>query len=181
MVTISRAQGSVTFPANFMLVAAMNPCYCGYYGDPQRQCSCSAGMVAKYQKRISGPLLDRIDIFVEVPRVEYDKLTGDEVGESSAHVRERVENARSMQRERFEDSVAVRSNADMGPAEVWEHCKLEEAAQSLARAAMDQLHLSARAFHRTLKLSRTIADLAGDDEIGVAHVAEAIQYRPRAT
>lgn len=158
----------------------MNPCYCGYYGDPQRQCTCSAGMVAKYQKRISGPLLDRIDIFVEVPRVEYDKLTSDEVGESSTQVRERVENARSRQRERFEDSAAVRSNADMGPAEVWEHCKLEESAQGLARAAMDQLHLSARAFHRTLKLSRTIADLAGDDEIGVAHVAEAIQYRPRA-
>ena len=180
VVTISRAQGSVTFPANFMLVGAMNPCYCGYYGDPQRQCTCSAGMVTKYQKRISGPLLDRIDIFVEVPRVEYDKLTGDEVGESSAQVRERVENARSRQRERFGDSAAVRSNADMGPAEVWEHCKLEEAAQGLARAAMEQLHLSARAFHRTLKLSRTIADLAGEDEIGVAHVAEAIQYRPRA-
>ncbi len=181
VVTISRAQGSVTYPANFMLVAAMNPCYCGYYGDPQRQCTCSSGMVTKYQKRISGPLLDRIDIFVEVPRVEYDKLTGDEPGESSAQVRERVEAARSRQRERFEESAGVQSNADMGPAEVWEHCKLDEAAQALARAAMDQLHLSARAFHRTLKLARTIADLSGDDEIGVAHVAEAVQYRPRST
>ena len=180
VVTISRAQGSVTFPANFMLVAAMNPCYCGYYGDPQKQCTCSSGMVTKYQKRISGPLLDRIDIFVEVPRVEYDKLTGDEMGESSVLVRARVDKARRRQRGRFEDSTAIRSNADMGPAEVWEHCKLDESAQGLARAAMDQLHLSARAFHRTLKLSRTIADLAGDDDIGVAHVAEAIQYRPRA-
>ena len=179
VVTISRAQGSVTFPANFMLVAAMNPCYCGYYGDPQRQCSCSPSMVTKYQKRISGPLLDRIDIFVEVPRVEYDKLTADEPAESSALVRERVEAARARQRARFEESAGVQSNADMGPAEVWEHCRLDAAAQALARAAMDQLHLSARAFHRTLKLARTIADLAGEDEIGVAHVAEAVQYRPR--
>ena len=179
VVTISRAQGSVTFPANFMLVAAMNPCYCGYYGDPQKQCTCSASMVTKYQKRISGPLLDRIDIFVEVPRVEYDKLTGEDTGETSAQVRQRVEAARGQQRQRF-TCTGNQSNADMGPAEVWEHCKLDSAAQGLARAAMDQLHLSARAFHRTLKLSRTIADLAGAQDIGVVHVAEAIQYRPRA-
>jgi magnesium chelatase family protein len=179
VVTISRAQGSVTFPANFMLVAAMNPCYCGYYGDPHKQCTCSPGMVSKYQKRISGPLLDRIDIFVEVPRVEYDKLTGEETGEESAQVRQRVERARGRQRLRFA-GTAMQSNADMGPAEVWEHCKLDSAAQGLARAAMEQLHLSARAFHRTLKLSRTIADLAGVEDIGVVHVAEAVQYRPRA-
>ena len=178
VVTISRAQGSVTFPANFMLVAAMNPCYCGYYGDPQKQCTCSSSMVSKYQKRISGPLLDRIDIFVEVPRVEYDKLTGEDIGETSAQVRQRVEKARDQQRHRFA-GTGYQSNADMGPAEVWEHCKLDDAAQGLARAAMDQLHLSARAFHRTLKLSRTIADLAGAEAIGVVHVAEAIQYRPR--
>ncbi|MFH1560131.1 MAG: YifB family Mg chelatase-like AAA ATPase [Chloroflexota bacterium] len=178
VVTISRAQGSVTFPANFMLVGAMNPCYCGYYGDPQKQCTCSPGMVSKYQKRISGPLLDRIDIFVDVPRVEYDKLTGEEIGEESAKVRERVEKARGRQRQRFA-GTGSQSNADMGPAEVWEHCKLDNAAQGLARAAMEQLHLSARAFHRTLKLSRTIADLAGAEAIGVVHVAEAVQYRPR--
>ena len=178
VVTISRAQGSVTFPANFMLVAAMNPCYCGYYGDSQRQCTCSPSMVNKYQKRISGPLLDRIDIFVEVPRVEYEKLTADTAGEESGAVRERVENASERQRHRFA-GTGVKTNADMGPAEVWEHCKLDDAAQSLARAAMDQLQLSARAFHRTLKLSRTIADLAGSDTIGVAHLAEAVQYRPR--
>ena len=179
VVTISRAQGSVTFPANFMLVAAMNPCYCGYYGDPRKQCTCSSGMVNKYQKRISGPLLDRIDIFVEVPGVEYDKLTGEEVGESSARVRERVGEARERQLRRFDETPAIRANADMGPAEVWEHCKLDDAAQGLARSAMEQLHLSARAFHRTLKLSRTIADLAGAEGIGVSHVAEAIQYRPK--
>lgn len=178
VVTISRAQGSVTFPANFMLVAAMNPCYCGYYGDPQRPCSCSAGMVTKYQKRISGPLLDRIDIFVEVPRVEYEKLTSGEQGEGSSVVRQRVEAARERQRYRFA-GAGVQSNADMGPGEVWDHCKLNDTAQGLARAAMERLHLSARGFHRTLKLSRTIADLAGAEEIGIAHLAEAIQYRPK--
>ena len=178
VVTISRAQGSVTFPANFMLVAAMNPCLCGYYGDAQRQCTCSPSMVSKYQKRISGPLLDRIDIFVEVPRVEYDKLTADSSGEESSTVRERVEEASERQRHRFA-GTSVQTNADMGPAEVWENCKLDDAAQSLARAAMEQMQLSARAFHRTLKLSRTIADLAGADTIGVSHVAEAVQYRPR--
>ncbi len=178
VVTISRAQGSVTFPANFMLVAAMNPCLCGYYGDAQRQCTCSPSMVNKYQKRISGPLLDRIDIFVEVPRVEYEKLTTDAVGEESSAVRDRVEQASERQRHRFA-GTSVQTNADMGPAEVWDHCKLDDAAQSLARAAMEQLQLSARAFHRTLKLSRTIADLAGEDSIGVSHLAEAVQYRPR--
>ncbi len=178
VVTISRAQGSVTFPANFMLVAAMNPCYCGYYGDSQRQCTCSPSMVNKYQKRISGPLLDRIDIFVEVPRVEYEKLTADAAGEESNAVRQRVEQASERQRHRFA-GTSVQTNADMGPAEVWDHCKLDDAAQSLAKAAMDQLQLSARAYHRTLKLSRTIADLAGEDSIGVSHLAEAVQYRPR--
>ena len=178
VVTISRAQGSVTFPANFMLVAAMNPCYCGYYGDAQRQCTCSPSMVNKYQKRISGPLLDRIDIFVEVPRVEYEKLTADAAGEESSAVRQRVEQASERQRHRFA-GTSVQTNADMGPAEVWDHCKLDDAAQSLAKAAMEQLQLSARAYHRTLKLSRTIADLAGEDSICVSHLAEAVQYRPR--
>ena len=177
-VTISRAQGSVSFPANFMMVAAMNPCYCGYYGDPQKQCTCSPGMVSKYQKRISGPLLDRMDIFVEVPRVEYEKLTGAAEGEDSETVRRRVESARELQAQRFA-SQSIHSNAEMGPAEVWEHCRLDDAAQGLARAAMQQLHLSARGFHRTLKLSRTIADMARAEVIGVAHLAEAVQYRPR--
>jgi magnesium chelatase family protein len=178
MVTISRAQGSATFPANFQMVAAMNPCYCGWFGDPKRPCTCSPGQVARYQKRISGPLLDRLDIFVEVPRVEYEKLTAEATGETSEAVRKRVEAARERQRRRFAGTPLL-SNADMGPAEVWQHCKLEASAQSLARAAMEQLHLSARAFHRTLKLARTIADLAGEESIGVAHLAEAIQYRPR--
>ncbi len=178
VVTLSRAQGTVTFPANFMLVAAMNPCPCGYYGDPKRDCTCASGMVARYQKRISGPLLDRIDIFVEVPRVEYEKLMADPVAEDTASIRRRVETARSVQRQRFEAS-AHQANADMGPSEVWHFCQVEENAKGLLQAATQRLNLSARAFHRVLKVSRTIADLAGEETIGVAHLAEALQYRPR--
>ncbi|HXF51072.1 MAG TPA: YifB family Mg chelatase-like AAA ATPase, partial [Dehalococcoidia bacterium] len=180
VVTISRAQGSITYPANFMLVGAMNPCPCGFAGDPQRACTCTDGTVARYQKRISGPLLDRIDIFVEVPRVEYEKLAGEAPGEPSAAVRERVEAARETQRRRFRDS-RVTCNAEMTPTEVREFCqaKLEEQAASLLRLAMTQLSLSARSFHRVLKLSRTIADMAESDRITAAHVGEAIQYRQR--
>jgi magnesium chelatase family protein len=177
-VTISRAQGTLTFPANFMLIAAMNPCPCGYYGDPVRECTCSAAMVSRYQKRISGPLLDRFDIHIEVPRVEVDKLTDDRLGEPSSRVRERVEAARERQRTRFVDT-ALLSNADMGPAEVRLFCVVDERGKSLLRAAMQQLHMSARAYHRILKVARTIADLSGSEQIQTAHLAEAIQYRPR--
>ena len=178
IVTISRAQGAVTFPANFMLVAAMNPCPCGFHGDPLKECSCSASMVLRYQKRISGPLLDRIDISVEVPRIDYEKLSDDRLGESSEAVRQRVEGARSIQSERLRGTALV-CNADMTPLEVREYCQVEEAAQSLLQAAMRQLALSARGFHRILKLSRTIADLAGAETIAANHIAEALQYRPR--
>ena len=178
VVTISRAQGSVTFPANFMLVGAMNPCSCGWYGDPRRTCTCDSRTVARYRKRISGPLLDRIDLFVEVPRVEYEKLTAEELGETSEEVRDRVEAARAAQRERF-PTTGFHSNSDLGPVEVWEYCQPEGEARELARMAMEQLQLSARAFHRILKVGRTIADLAGSSTIDVAHLAEAIQYRPR--
>jgi magnesium chelatase family protein len=168
----------VTFPANFMLVAAMNPCLCGWFGDPCRQCSCSPSSVGPYRKRISGPLLDRIDIVVEVPRVEYEKLTDESAGETSEQVRGRVEAARARQVQRFAGTAHL-SNADMGPQEVWTYCRLEDAAQGLARTAMDQVQLSACAFHRVLKVARTIADLAGADTISVAHLAESIQYRQR--
>ena len=175
---ISRAQGTLTFPANFMLIAAMNPCPCGYFGDPIKECSCSLSMISRYQKRISGPLLDRIDIHIDVPRVEYEKLVGERLGEKSEDIRVRVERAREVQRRRFE-GAGLYCNADMGPAEIREYCGIDEAGRSLLKAAMQQLSMSARAFHRVLKLARTIADLAGSERIETAHLAEAIQYRPR--
>jgi magnesium chelatase family protein len=178
IVTISRAQGTLTFPANFMLVAAMNPCPCGYFGDESHECTCSMGVISRYQKRISGPLLDRVDIHVNVPNVEYDKLTDGRTGEPSAHIRERVEKAREAQQTRF-DGSGIAGNADMGPAEVRQHCVLGESGRNLLKAAMQQLGMSARAYHRILKLARTIADLAGSEAIETQHLAEAIQYRPR--
>jgi magnesium chelatase family protein len=178
VITISRAQGSVTFPANFMLVGAMNPCPCGYYGDPFKQCTCSPGLVARYQKRISGPFIDRVDIFVEVPHIDYEKLADDRLGEKSERVQKRVEAARSIQHQRFEGTILA-CNAEMTPTEVREFCQVEESAQSLLKTAMKQLYLSARAFHRILKIGRTLADLEGADIIKAHHIAEAIQYRPR--
>jgi len=177
-VVISRAAGTLTFPANFIFMAAMNPCPCGYYGDPTHECTCSLTTISRYQKRISGPLLDRIDIHVQVPRVDYDKLTDERMGERSETIRERVERAREVQRKRFADTP-LSCNADMGPTEVRKICRLDETGRGLVRAAMQQLQMSARAFHRILKLSRTIADLAGNERIETAHLAEAIQYRPR--
>jgi magnesium chelatase family protein len=201
VVTISRAQGSLTFPANFQLVGAMNPCPCGYYGDPVKACTCASSTVTKYQKRISGPLLDRIDIHIEVPRVEYDKLSSNRLGEPSAAIQKRVEAARQRQRQRFAalvketqgastadspgtallqgSALSVQCNADMRPAEVRQFCGLDDTSRALMKTAMTQLQLTARAYHRILKLSRTIADLAGAEQIGPAHLAEALQYRPR--
>ena len=161
-----------------MLVGAMNPCPCGYFGDPVKQCSCTPSQISRYQRRISGPLLDRIDIFVDVPRVEYEKLTDDRLGEESASVRTRVEAARDAQRRRFKAPTLL-ANADMGPIEVREHCRLDAAAQGLLRSAMDSLHLSARGFHRILKLARTVADMEQADQVRTNHLAEALQYRPR--
>jgi len=184
LVTISRANGSLTFPANFELIAAMNPCPCGYYGDPVRACTCSEATVTKYQKRISGPLLDRIDIHVHVPRVEYEKLSGDRTGEPSSLIQARVETAREIQRKRFMNADGqfdhnLACNADMRPAEVRKFCGLDEAGRNLMKSASLQLQLSARGYHRVLKLARTIADLAGCEMITSAYLAEALQYRPR--
>jgi magnesium chelatase family protein len=175
-VTVSRVHGSVTFPASFMLVAAMNPCPCGYYGDPFKECKCSAAEISRYHKRISGPLLDRIDIFVDVPHIDYEKLTEDKPVEGADKVRARVRAAHEIQLERFR-GTKLKCNADMTPKEVKEFCTVEPAGQSLLRAAMKQLHLTGRAFHRILKLSRTIADLESSDIIKTHHMAEALQYR----
>jgi magnesium chelatase family protein len=180
VVTVSRAQGNVTFPANFMLIAAMNPCPCGYWGDSSRHCSCSESAVTRYRHRISGPLLDRIDIFVDVPRVDYEKLTDGASSEGSTEVRARVEQCREIERLRFSES-RLSTNAEMGPVEVREFCQhfLDDAAKSLLRTAVNQLALSARAFHRVLKVARTLADLGRTEVITAAHVAEALQYRQR--
>ena len=180
VVTISRAQGRVTFPASFMLVGAMNPCPCGYYGDPFRKCTCPHSIVSRYQRRISGPFIDRVDIFVEVPHIDYEKLTDSRPGETSEKVQSRITAARSRQLQRFR-GTRLTSNAEMTPSEIREFCHVEDTAQSLLGAAMKQLYLSARAFHRILKLALTIADLENGDTIKAQHVAEAVQYRPRRT
>ncbi len=182
-VTISRAKLSVTFPANFALVAAMNPCPCGFFGDPSRDCTCHPGAVSRYQRRISGPLMDRIDLFVDVPRVEYEKLESTARGEPSAMVAERVRVAREVQARRFAAlSTSTALNAEMTPSEVREFAqlKLGPGAADLLKAAVQQLNLSARAFHRVLKLARTVSDLAHSETIEQAHLAESIQYRERA-
>ncbi|HEX2034107.1 MAG TPA: YifB family Mg chelatase-like AAA ATPase [Chloroflexota bacterium] len=192
VVTISRASGALTFPARVTLVAAMNPCPCGYYGDTLRRCTCDDGTLRRYRRRLSGPLLDRIDMHLDVPRIPYDKLAVElaelppagEAGaagptvESSATVRRRVVAARERQRARLQRS-GLRCNAEMGPAEVSRFCRPQPEAAALLHTAMRRLQLSARAYHRVLKLARTIADLAEAEVIGVTHVAEALQYRPR--
>jgi magnesium chelatase family protein len=157
----------------------MNPCPCGWANDPQKACTCAIAIVTKYQKRISGPLLERIDIHIEVPRVDCEKLSGDRLGETSESIRKRVQAARDVQSRRFFDTPDIISNADMRVGEIQQCCRLQDEGQGLMRAAKTQHNLSARAYHRILKLSRTIADLAGSEEIQSAHLAEALQYRPK--
>ncbi|MCX6002542.1 MAG: YifB family Mg chelatase-like AAA ATPase [Chloroflexi bacterium] len=178
IVTISRAEGSLTFPANFILVAAMNPCPCGYYGDPVKECKCSSTVVTRYQKKISGPLMDRIDIFLDIPRIDYEKLMDDRQSEQSGKVRQRVQNARQFQLDRFK-GTDLTSNADMTASEVKQFCSIDAAAQALLRTAMKQIHFTARGFNRTLKLARTVADLDNSGLIKTNHLAEALQYRQR--
>jgi magnesium chelatase family protein len=189
VVTISRINASLTYPGRFMLIGAFNPCPCGYYGDPVRECSCTPYQIQRYMARLSGPLLDRIDLHVEVPRLPYEDLSDQTRGESSAEIKIRVEQARAVQRQRFradnadnwkgtpEDLARMHSNASMGPREVREYCKLNKTARILLKEAFGRLGLSARSHDRVLKVARTIADLAGKEIIEEVHLAEALQYR----
>jgi magnesium chelatase family protein len=177
VVTLSRAAMSLTYPARFMLAAAMNPCPCGYFGDSLHRCSCGPLAIERYRSRISGPLLDRIDIHLEVPAVAYGDLVGEQSDEVSAVVRGRVEQARAVQRARFRGQRGVYANAHMSARDLRRHCRLSAAVEAVLRQAVTRLGLSARAYHRVLKIARTIADLAGAAELSTAHVSEAIQYR----
>ncbi|MDB4541299.1 YifB family Mg chelatase-like AAA ATPase [Akkermansiaceae bacterium] len=176
-VTISRAAGTYDFPADVLLVAALNPCPCGFHGDAKRECRCSPRQVEQYRQKISGPLLDRIDLHVEVPLIDFKQLSSNEKSESSETVRNRVMNCRGKQGERFTEQKHIRTNSDMGPKLMREHCQIDASASQLLEQAMEQLNFSARAHDRILKVSRTIADLAECESITADHLLEAIQYR----
>lgn len=189
VVTVARASATLTFPAAFTLIASQNPCPCGYYSDPVHVCKCSPSAVMKYQKKVSGPLLDRIDMVVEVGRVEYEKLSSEISGENAGNIQERVQKARDIQTERFSTGggsalggqhiANVKTNAEMGIREIREFCKLGSKEQEFMKTAVIKMYLSARSYHRVLKLARTIADLAQEAEITTTHLAEALQYRPK--
>ena len=176
-VVVTRASGTMTFPCAFMLVAAMNPCPCGHYGDPKRECRCSPGQVERYRRKISGPLLDRIDLHVEAPAVEYKELSDTVPAESSSVIKERIQKARGIQRQRFAKSRKTSCNARMSHAQLKEHCRLDDRGHELLKNAMTDLNFSARAYDRILKVARTIADLAGSESIAPDHLLEALSYR----
>ena len=175
-ITVSRAMGSINYPASFMLVAAMNPCVCGFLTDPQKECTCTPLQIQRYRSKISGPLLDRIDIQVEVPGLRYQELASKDAGESSDVIRKRVNIARSIQQQRFQ-KTKIHANAQMGAKDIKRYCAVKEDAERLLETAINKLGLSARAYSRVLKVGRTIADLAGAENIEASHIAEAIQYR----
>jgi len=179
LIVVSRAKGSAIFPAKFILIGAMNPCPCGKLGDSKQECSCLPGQISKYQRKISGPLLDRIDLHLEVPRLSYAKISSANESESSAVIKKRVEAARKIQSERFKGEKGVATNGETDIIQVKKYCPIGLAAQNLLKKATDQMNLSVRSYYRLLKISRTIADLDGAPEIEVAHLAEAIQYRPK--
>lgn len=179
IVQISRAAGVASYPAQFILIAAANPCPCGYLGDEKRQCRCSPGQIIRYQKRLSGPLLDRIDLHLEIPAVKVEKLTGEaSVAEDSKSIRRRVQKTRDKQNRRFQGKK-IMNNAEMQTKEIKEFCPLSADCLNLLRQAVSQMSLSARGYYRVIKVARTIADLAGEEKINVTHLAEALQYRPR--
>lgn len=177
-VTVSRVKGSLTFPAKFILAATMNPCPCGFLNDPQKECTCTPFQVQKYKRKISGPLLDRIDLHVEVPRVKYEKLASESVAEASNKIRERVESARKIQRERFKN-FGFATNSEMRLRDIKLFCRLDEKCQEIIKTAVYKYNLSARGYHRVLKLARTIADLGESENIAPDHINEALQYRPQ--
>ena len=179
MITISRAKGSLYFPARFILVAAMNPCFCGNATDPEKICTCTPSQIARYQQKISGPIMDRIDLHIEVPRLSFDKLQEGMNEEKSEQIRIRVEAARKIQAKRFENLSAI-SNSEMSSDQIRQFCPLDEQCKQLLRNAVSALKLSARAYHRIIKIARTIADLGGSENIQPVHIAEAIQYRFKA-
>lgn len=178
IITVSRAKNSFTYPAKFILVAAMNPCPCGYAGHPSKPCVCSSVQIRRYQQKISGPLLDRIDLHVEVPQLKYEKLASSKVAEDSVSIRKRVEKARKIQQERFKEEK-IKTNSEMNIPQIKRYCKIDSAGENLLRNAVDRMNLSGRGYHRILKLARTIADLANEKNILKENIAEALQYRPR--
>ncbi|HUD08790.1 MAG TPA: YifB family Mg chelatase-like AAA ATPase [Candidatus Saccharimonadales bacterium] len=180
-ISVSRAQATLSFPARFTLIAAMNPCPCGNATDPEKLCSCSPSSIIRYQRKISGPILDRIDIHIEVPRMKFDKLASEKLGESSESIRKRVTAARQRQQARFKNLDGIIANSEMTGQQMKEFCQLGNNELDLLRKAVNQLQLSARAYHRIIKIARTISDLAGAEQIEIPHLAEAIQYRQRQT
>ena len=176
IVTISRTNSTISFPCNFMLIASMNPCPCGYYGVKDKECTCSPGMIEKYINRISGPMLDRIDIHIEVQQVKYDELNEKSHSETSNEVRKRVDIARKIQNERYKN-YGIYSNSELNNNLIEEYCKINEESKVILKKAFDKLGLSVRAYHKILKVARTIADLEQSENILTNHVAEAIQYR----
>ncbi|MCK4673951.1 YifB family Mg chelatase-like AAA ATPase, partial [candidate division WOR-3 bacterium] len=176
-VTIGRAKVTLTYPARFMLAAAMNPCPCGYFTDPNHECRCTPTAIQRYHTKISGPLLDRIDLHIEVPSLKYDELKSTQPGESSEEIRARINNARKLQLERFKSKRKIYCNAHLGSKHIRKYCSIDDQSQSLLKTAIEKFGLSARAYDKVLKVARTIADLENSENIKVQHVAEAIQYR----
>ncbi|MEX0598639.1 MAG: ATP-binding protein, partial [Candidatus Paceibacterota bacterium] len=180
IITISRAQGSLTFPADFMLIASQNPCPCGYLTDNDRECICSQSQIVRYQQKISGPLLDRIDMIINIEKVKTEDLiqNSEVLEESSENIRNRVEKARAIQRERFQD-LGIKTNSSMNIKQIQNICILDKQSQKLLSQAVSKMNLSARAYNRILKISRTIADLSNSKDIQINHIAEALQYREK--